>query len=61
MVRGSYEPLRKRVESVLQMALATTGSLVEQYQSGDRHPTQDYEDVRALAAEEGGTEKMITA
>ncbi|KAG8971760.1 endoribonuclease ysh1 [Tulasnella sp. 425] len=52
-VHGDSEPLRRRVESVLQMAIATTGSLAEQFTSADRNPTSDYEDARVAAVEEG--------
>ena len=34
-MRGSHSSLRRRVESVLQMALTTTASLSEQFVSGD--------------------------
>ncbi|KAG8901967.1 endoribonuclease ysh1 [Tulasnella sp. 403] len=52
IVRSDNEPLRKRVESVLQIALATTGGLADQFFSGDRHPMQDYDDAKAAIAEQ---------
>ncbi|KAG8900715.1 endoribonuclease ysh1, partial [Tulasnella sp. 417] len=59
-VHGDSEPLRRRVESVLQMAIATTGSLAEQFTSADRNPTSDYEDARVAAAQEGQDETKLT-
>ncbi|KAG8904376.1 endoribonuclease ysh1 [Tulasnella sp. 417] len=59
-VHGDSEPLRRRVESVLQMAIATTGSLAEQFTSADRNPTSDYEDARVAAAQEGQDETKVT-
>ncbi|KAG8957482.1 endoribonuclease ysh1, partial [Tulasnella sp. 408] len=58
-VHGDSEALRRRVESVLQMAIATTGSLAEQFTSADRNPTSDYEDARVAAAQEGQVQTEV--
>ncbi|KIO33489.1 hypothetical protein M407DRAFT_241067, partial [Tulasnella calospora MUT 4182] len=47
-------------ESVLQMAIATTGSLAEQFASADRNPTSDYEDARAAAVQEEQVQQEVT-
>ncbi|KAG8874315.1 endoribonuclease ysh1 [Tulasnella sp. 331] len=63
MVRSSNEALRKRVVSVLQMALATTGSLAEQFVSVDHSAIQESDEIQAIMANveddsEGGVKRL---
>ncbi|KAG9045211.1 endoribonuclease ysh1 [Tulasnella sp. UAMH 9824] len=59
-VHGDPEPLRRRVESVLHMAIATTGSLAEQLTSADLNSTSDYEDARVAAVQGGLVQVEVT-
>lgn len=43
------------------MAIATTGSLAEQFTSADRNPTSDHEEARTKAAAEQELEDKVNA